>query len=161
MAYLYNLANPVDWESITKPIYADTNVILDMYYPNSGLIPNPTAHIYQTYHQFIREMFLKRIKLHITAHVLLEMENLFVKNDMKVYNSQHPMGKMSNHKEFRHEPTQLSSRKQIYGQVFQQIFGNEEIVCGDTKITSTIVQSFIASLDKQTMDPNDYILAEI
>lgn len=161
MAYLYNLAYPIDWESITKPVYADTNVIVDMYYPNSGLIQNPTASAYQVYHQFIRQMFQNKMKLHIASHVLLEMEIQFTKYDYNLYNIQHPMGKIGKPKEYRNLPTEQCRRKQIYGQVFEQIMGNEEIICSETKIPCAFVQSFIASLDKQAMDPNDFILAEI
>ena len=161
MAYLYNLANPIDWGNMTKPIYADTNAIVDMYYPNSGLIPNPSAHIYHVYHQFIRTMFLNSIKLHITTHVLMEMENDFVKNDRKLYNLNPPNGKKLELKPYRHDPAEQITRSQVYKQVFEQIMGNEGIVCRETRIPCDVVQSFIASLDKQTMDPNDYILAEI
>ena len=80
---------------------------------------------------------------------------------MDLYNKQHPMGKIGKLKDYRHLPTEQCMRKQIYGPVFEQIMGNEKIVCRETRIPCDVVQSFIASLDKQTMDPNDYILAEI
>lgn len=158
MPNIYNLLQPINITCMNKPIFVDTNAIVDLYYPNNALVPNINISRLQPYHDFIRDIFNANQKIIITSHVLMEMENVFVRRDYKIYNSQHSPTNIS-FKDFRSLPSEMARRKVTCSQAFNQIFNNSLIECIDITIATSKVKSFLGSLDTQTLDPNDYLLA--
>ena len=160
MPKIYNLSNTIDYSSLSKPIYVDTNAIVDLYYPNSALVPNMSVNQKIPYHSFIRHLFSIQKKIHITTQVLMEMENAFVRIDQQLYEKQNNLPNMRA-KAFRKIQPEMVKRKSQYSQTYKQIFENDLIECKNTLITQKDVDKFINSLDSQTLDSNDYILAQI
>lgn len=157
MPLIYSLSNPIDLQKITKKIYADTNAIVDLYYPNAALVPNNSTQGKQPYHMFIRNIFQSHKLLYITSSTLLEMENVFVKFDHKIYNAQNPP--VRDTKAFRRIPSEMQKRKISYSQYYSQIFGNSMIKCIEVTITNDNVTNYLNGLDVHCLDGNDYILA--
>ena len=159
MPFVYDLNQPIDFGIFNNNVYADTNVLADLYYDKRSLIKNTEQSKWEPYHQFISAYWSANLHLHIIPCILFEMFNVFLKYDMNVYNKEQKRGnKFNNPKDFREIEAFMQERKDRYNLIMKQIYTNELIKIAPVTITDFDVISYIDQLNLHSMDSNDYIL---
>lgn len=159
MAVIYDLTRPIDWNSISNKIFADTNIISPIFYDQAGAVPNQIGMIQSCiYQQALSDMFAKGIQLHISSIVILEMINLFMKWDLKIYNRTQT-NKIGELKKYRELQSEMNSRSIRYPLIYKQICSTTNIVIEDTFICAKDIDTYINSLKSQSMDPNDFVIS--
>lgn len=160
MPIVYDLNKPLELSKLAdKRIFADTNVIADMFYDRSSLVSNSRAAALAVYHRFITQMLDHEIPLHITAQVLMETQSVFMKYDRTIYNHSHPKGQRYDHpKDYRADPNEMQARKPRYRLMLDQITNMGLIRVDDSEVTMDSVRGYISTMDLQSLDSNDYVL---
>ena len=130
MPLVYDIRNQQNVASLEKPIFADTNVLFNIFYDQIALVRN-----------------------------LAELENVFVKNDLAIFNR--ASSEKMDLKPFRAFPAEMSARQKRYDMIFRQIKANPLFPCLDVPFSCNAVFQFVESLDKQAMDTNDFVIASL
>ena len=158
MPIIYDLSKPVEWNKIKEKVYADTNIISPIYYDQAAAVPNQiNMAVSRIYQQALSNMFAEGIQLYVSSVVILEMINLFIKWDLKIYNRTQA-NRIGELKKYRELPSEMNSRGVRYPLIYQQISSATNIVIDETRISANELALYINSLGTQSMDPNDYAI---
>ena len=162
MPLIYDLAKPIQWSALEKPVYADTNVISPIFYDRSGSVPNQTRmQALQPYQSAISDMFSNGVQLHVPSIVLMEMCNVFLKWDIKIYNFNKIKGhRIDNPKDFRELASEQLSRKQRYSLIFKQLNTASTIELHDMEIHCSDAVAYTNTADSHSLDTNDYMITQ-
>lgn len=159
MPLVYDIRNQQNVASLEKPIFADTNVLFNIFYDQMALVRNPACEAKRAYRQAIASMLGAEKPLHLFSLVLAELENVFVKNDLAIFNR--ASSEKMDLKPFRAFPAEMSARQKRYDMIFRQIKANPLFPCLDVPFSCNAVFQFVESLDKQAMDTNDFVIASL
>ena len=162
MPLIYNIANPIQWSVLGKPVYADTNVISPIFYDRSGSVPDQGRMLaLQPYYTAIADMFSNGVQLHLSSIVLMELCNVFLKWDRKIYNYSKPKGqKVDDPKAFRELLSEKQSRKARYSLILSQINSASCFKLHEIVIHPLDAIAYAYTIDRHSMDTNDYILSQ-
>ena len=158
MPFVYNFSQKFDSEKVPSPILLDTNVLADLYYDRNGIIQNNSMESLLPYHQVIRACLSNKHPLYISAHNILELFHIFLRHDHEIYNK---ISKQNcSIKVYRAISSEKQARASRYQLILDQIRSSGILITG-LSLEEQIVNEFVQALDKNTMDANDFLLANL
>lgn len=159
MPVIYDADKPIDLAAITSPIFADTNVVANMFYDNINSvssIPQSRRNELMVYQRLIVNMRSQAVPLFLTALSLAELQSLFVRRDHEIY--VRSTGTSIKLKAYRRLADSIADRKARYPLMFAQILSTA--TCYDSTVTVDDIRRFVDSMDVQVLDPTDFCIAD-